>query len=135
VELIFVNDNTAGPVDQQRIRAVCGDDDTLAIELIGMLVKEAEPIVAALIERVRCYEVGETNELAHALKGIAGSVGAVDLQHAATRLEAASGRKCTPTSSVLEAEVGAISRALECIRILQRSWWASAAGHTGIFAA
>jgi HPt (histidine-containing phosphotransfer) domain-containing protein len=123
-----------GPVDQQRIRAVCGDDDAFAIELIGMFVKEAEPIVAALIDRVRCYEVREANQLAKALKGIAGSIGAVDLRDAATRLEAASGRACTPISSVLDAEMGAVSRALECVRAVRRSWWARSADHIGIFA-
>ena len=127
--------SSSEPVDPQRIRALCGEDDTFAIELIGMLVKEADPIEAKLIESVRYYAVREANELAHALKSMASSIGAVDLQDAATRLEAASGRTRTPTSSVLEAEVGAISHALECVRTVQRVWWARAGAHTRIFAA
>jgi HPt (histidine-containing phosphotransfer) domain-containing protein len=122
-----------GPVDPERMRAICGQNESLAIELIGLLVDEATPIVSALGEHVRSYRVNQVNELAHALKGIAGTVGALELRDAAMRLEAASDRRRTPASNALDIELTAISHALEHIRIMQRCWQARAAENAANF--
>jgi HPt (histidine-containing phosphotransfer) domain-containing protein len=124
---------TSGPVDHERMRAICGRDDSLAIELIGLLVDESAPIVLALGDHVRSYRVKQVHELAHALTGIAGNVGAWELRDAALRLETASGLRRTPASNALAHDLTAISHALEHIRITQRCWKARAAENTAIF--
>jgi HPt (histidine-containing phosphotransfer) domain-containing protein len=121
------------PVDRQRIDAVCRGDDSLAIELIGMLIDEAGPMVAALKEHVLRFDVNHVNELAHALKGIAGNVGAFELCDAAMRLEILSGPKRMPASNALVVEITAIAHALEHLRITQRSWITRAADSAKIF--
>jgi len=121
------------PVDRERIDAVCRGDDSLAIELIGMLVDEAGPMLVALDEHVQCYNVTQAHELAHALKGIAGNVGAFDLRDAALRLESVSGMKQTPASHTLDVEMTAVSQAFERVRIIQRTWQSRAARKAGIF--
>ena len=122
-------------VDRARIDSVCRGDDSLAIELIGMLVDEAGPMLAVLSEHVQSYNVTQTNEVAHALKGIAGNVGAFDLRDAAARLETVSAPKQTPASHTLDREMSAVSRALERVRITQRLWQLRAARKAGIFPA
>lgn len=121
------------PVDRTRIDAVCRGDESLAIELIGMLVDEAAPIVAALDVHVQSNDITQVNELAHALKGIAGNVGAFELRDAATRLEAASAAGQTPAPHALAAEIPALASALARVRITHRSWEARAASNVGIF--
>lgn len=124
-----------GPVDRQRMSEICGDDELLAIELIGTFVKRVTPIVAALTELVGYYQVSAVNVLAGSLKGIAAEVGANEVHDAALHLEGVSRWARTPTSNVLEVEMLSIDRALERVRIVQRSWWQRAAGRSGIFAA
>lgn len=86
-------------------------------------------MVAKLTELVCYYDVRGVNQLAYALTSVGGNVGAVELADAALRLEAASAPTCTPTSSILEAEMRSVSRALECVRLVRRSWWARAIDH------
>jgi HPt (histidine-containing phosphotransfer) domain-containing protein len=103
-------------IDRECMTAVCGGNDALAIELVAMLLDEATPIVAALHQHVQSYQVTLVNELAHSLKGIAGSVGAFELRDAAADLETASARQLTPPSTALIAGAAAISDALENVR-------------------
>jgi HPt (histidine-containing phosphotransfer) domain-containing protein len=109
-----------------RLAVVCEDDESLRIELIGKFLADAEPMVAKLTELVGYYEVRAVNQLAQALTSLAGNAGAVELRDAALRLEAASAQTCTPTSSILKAEMSSILRTLECIRSVRRSWWSRA---------
>jgi HPt (histidine-containing phosphotransfer) domain-containing protein len=127
-----MNDRTS--VNRQRIEAVCGSDDSLAIELLGMLVDEATPIAFALGEHARGKEAVPLQELAHSLKGIAGNVGAFELRDAATRLETVSAEDTT-SEAVLAAAIAAITDALDGVRITHRFWEARAASHIGIFSA
>lgn len=115
------------PVDRKRIDVVCEDNDSLAIELIGMLVDEVGPILLALNDHVECYNITQAHELAHALQGIAGNVGAFDLRDAALRLETVSALKQTPASHTLDVEMTAVSHAFERLRITQRTWRSRAA--------
>jgi len=113
---------------RHEVAVVCGDDDSLRIELIGKFIAEAEPMVAMLSEFVCYYEVRAVNQLAYTLATLAANAGTVDLQGAASRLEAASAPTCTrtPTSIILEAELTAVSHALERLRVVRRSWWTRA---------
>jgi HPt (histidine-containing phosphotransfer) domain-containing protein len=120
-------------VDRERIDAVCGGSEEIAIELLGMLVDEAEPIIAALNECVRCNDVLQTNELSHALKGISGNVGAYELRDAAMSLETVSEKIQAPASHLGDIQLAAIVRAFERVCDTHRSWQARAARNAGIF--
>jgi two-component system, sensor histidine kinase and response regulator len=122
------------PVDRERIEAVCGGDDALAVELIGMLVEDAVPIVDALGACVQSNDVAQVNELAHSLKGIAGNVGAAELRDAADRLQTASAPDAAPARNVLARELSAIATALERVRSTLTAWQARVAGNVSIFA-
>jgi HPt (histidine-containing phosphotransfer) domain-containing protein len=120
-------------VDRGRIEAVCGGDEGLAVELIGMLVDDAAPIVDALGACVKSNDVAQANELAHSLKGIAGNVGAGELCDAAARLQTATAPDAAAAGTELAEEHAAIAAALDRVRCTLRSWEARLAAHTGIF--
>lgn len=120
-------------IDRERIDSICRGDDALAIDLIAMLVDEAEPIVTSLDECLKSYDMLQANQLAHALKGIAGNVGAFELRDAATRLETVSGKNQAPTSIALDAEMIAIARAFDRVRATHSAWKIRSAGNAGIF--
>jgi HPt (histidine-containing phosphotransfer) domain-containing protein len=120
-------------VDRARIEAICGGDDALAIELIGMLIDDAAPIVDELGTCVTSNDIAQINELAHALKGIAGNVGAAPLRDAADRLQSATAPEATPVAGILASEFAAITAALDDVRVTHRSWEARLAAHAGIF--
>jgi HPt (histidine-containing phosphotransfer) domain-containing protein len=120
-------------VDRARIDEVCRGNDSLAIELIGMLLDEAEPIVAALRDRAASNDVPAVNELAHALKGMAQNVGALELRDAALRLESASAKGQAPAPNALAVEIPALATALVRIRLTHGSWEARTAGKVGVF--
>jgi HPt (histidine-containing phosphotransfer) domain-containing protein len=121
-------------VDRGRIEAVCGSDEELAVELIGMLVDDAALIIDALSASVESNDVAQLNELAHSLKGIAGNVGAAELRDAAARLQTDTAPDAAAARAVLTEELAAITSALERVRSTLHSWQARLAGHTGIFA-
>jgi|GEM_PF-3145714 two-component system sensor histidine kinase/response regulator len=121
-------------VDRERIEAVCGGNDELAIELIGMLVDDAAPIVDALGTCLQANDITQANELAHSLKGIAGNVGAGELRDAADRLQTATAPDAAPARSVLAEDLAAVAEALDRVRSTLQSWKARLAGNTGIFA-
>jgi HPt (histidine-containing phosphotransfer) domain-containing protein len=121
-------------VDRARIEAVCGGDDALAVELIGMLVEEAGPIVDALGTSMASNDVTQVNELAHSLKGIAANVGAADLRDAAARLQTATAPDASAPHRVLAGELAAIAAALDEVRKTLRAWEARLAANAGIFA-
>jgi hypothetical protein len=122
--------STLRPVENSRIPVISAGDSSLKIELIGKVIAEAEPMAAKLAEYVRYYEVRAANQLAYRLARLAENAGALDLHDAALRLEIASApTSCTPTSMTLEADMAAISRALERLRLVRRSWWARAIRH------
>ncbi len=121
-------------VDRARIQAVCGGDDALAVELIGMLLEDAVPIVDALGDCLQSNDIAQVNELAHALKGIAGNVGAANLRDAAARLQTATAPDASSTRDVLAGELAIVGAALEDVRVTHRSWEARVAANAGIFA-
>jgi two-component system sensor histidine kinase/response regulator len=121
-------------VDRARIEAVCGGNDELAVELIGMLVDDAGPIVDALGTCLQSNDIAQANELAHSLKGIAGNVGADELRDAADRLQSATAPDAAPARPLLAEDLAAVAAALERVRSTLQSWKARLAGNTGIFA-
>jgi HPt (histidine-containing phosphotransfer) domain-containing protein len=121
-------------VDRARIEAVCGGDDALAVELIGMLVEDAGPIVDALGAAVASNDVPQVNELAHSLKGIAGNVGAAELRDAAARMQTATAPEAGTPHGVIAGELATIVAALDDVRETLRTWEARLAANAGIFA-
>ncbi|HEY4440823.1 MAG TPA: Hpt domain-containing protein [Candidatus Elarobacter sp.] len=91
--------------------AISGGDATVERELIALLVDEA----ATLYARVR-DEAASLPEYAHALKGMAGNVGAVRLEAAAKALEEA----IRSDQGAIERELIAIDDALAELRRLSR---------------
>jgi HPt (histidine-containing phosphotransfer) domain-containing protein len=120
-------------VDRARIEAICGGDDALAIELIGMLLDDAAPIVDELGTCVKSNDIVQVNELAHALKGIAGNVGAAPLRDAAGRLQTVTAPGAAPVAGILASELAAITAALDDVRVTHHSWEARLAANAGIF--
>ncbi len=74
-------------IDQVRLDLVCMGNAELARELIDLLIDEATPIVEGLPALVAAQDATAVRLQAHAVKGIAGNVGAVRLQTAAFGLE------------------------------------------------
>jgi HPt (histidine-containing phosphotransfer) domain-containing protein len=120
-------------IDRVRMDSLSAGDDALAIDLVRMLLEEASPIVVTIATHVRDRNLPEVNALAHALKGIAGSVGALELCDAALHLEGTSAAKQTAAPAKLAAESALVSIALEHIRATLQCWQSRAAAHTGIF--
>ena len=114
-------------VDRTRLAGLCAGDEALALELLGMLVDEAVPLVEELGRQVRASDAGRIHELAHSLKGIAGNVGAVELRAAAERLQTGTETRAAPAPQLLAAEFDAVAAALARVRETQRSWEARAA--------
>jgi two-component system sensor histidine kinase/response regulator len=76
-------------LDDARLRAVSGGDEALELELVDMLIEEAEPLVADLQTQAERHDREGARESSHSLKGIAGNIGAVALRDAAAELDAA----------------------------------------------
>ncbi len=121
-------------VDRGRIEAVCGGDEALAVELIGMLVEDAAPIVDDLGACVQANDAARIYELAHSLKGIAANVGAAELRDAAALLQAETAPDAPPAPAGFAVELAAIVTALERVRCTLHSWQTRIALKTGIFA-
>lgn len=98
-------------IDDQRLAALCGGNAALEAELLADLLADADPIVAA----IRTAGAGEDiHAAAHALKGIAGNVGASRLWAAAQALEetARASGALGSTVAAVEAELAALRAAV-----------------------
>lgn len=124
----------AEPIDRARLQSVCMGDEALAVELIGMLVDEALPLVEQLDGHVRAGDVPQAHEVAHSLKGIAGNVGAAELREAASRMQSATEAGETPASELLVTQFGDITAALERVRATHQAWAAQVSRAVSIFA-
>ncbi len=91
-------------LDRRFLLRQCGNDETLAGDILRLLQRQLAEAVPAL------REGGASAQLAHALKGIARNVGAEPLARAAERLEAAPGDG--PSAAALLEEVEALEAAL-----------------------
>lgn len=101
-------------LDQARLDALAMGDQTIVDELVGMLIDDAGPLVAALRDSVAAHDRESAREQAHGLKGIAANVGAARLQHAAAQLEVAA-RDGAPWPD-LEQLLAATATAVEEVR-------------------
>ena len=83
----------------------------MAGEFLDLLIEEATPIVAALPAQVAAGDKQAVREGAHAVKGIAGNVGAARLQAAALLLErsAADGAAADTLSTHLDGVTAALA--------------------------
>lgn len=74
-------------IDKARLDLVCMGDAAFAAVIIDSLIEEATPILEALPKSLTARDQSDVRQQAHALKGIAGNVGAARLQAAAAVLE------------------------------------------------
>jgi HPt (histidine-containing phosphotransfer) domain-containing protein len=81
--------NDAPVLDRGRIDAITGGSAALARELVAALIGEAAGLAQQIRVAIAEADDGRTADLVHALKGIAGNVGAMRLQRAAGDLERA----------------------------------------------
>jgi len=98
-------------IDRDRLDKVCMGNPGMAREFIDLLIEEATPILAALPASVAADDGAAVREGAHAVKGIAGNVGAARLQAAALLLErsAADGAARTVLAEQLDGVVSALA--------------------------
>jgi HPt (histidine-containing phosphotransfer) domain-containing protein len=78
-------------LDRDRLAAITGGSKSLAREILTSLVDEVSVLMTAIRAAASARDGYRMGELAHALKGIAGNVGAVRLQRAAEAVEAGDG--------------------------------------------
>ena len=76
-------------LDYDRLNDVCAGDQTLAAELIAILLEDVETVMPALAEAIAGHDRAQVREHAHSLKSVSGTVGARQLHALAERLEAA----------------------------------------------
>jgi HPt (histidine-containing phosphotransfer) domain-containing protein len=101
-------------IDRERLASICGSDPALGLELLDMLIDEAGPLVLALQDLVSERDCTAIRQQAHALKGIAGNVGASRLQAVAQTLERAAADGAA--GPVLEQSLAGLSGALSELR-------------------
>jgi len=108
-----VNDDQV--LDESRLRALSGGSASVETMLLDSLVDEAADLLERLEAAAVVKDRGTLREAAHALKGIAGNVGAAQLERRARALEDAL-RVDAPT---VTAELVAIVEALAAIRLVR----------------
>lgn len=96
-------------IDRERLDLVCMGNAELARELIDMLIDEARPLIGELGPLVAANDAGAVREKAHAVKGIAGNVGAARLQAAALLLERAAADGTGGLDELLAGAAGAFA--------------------------
>jgi HPt (histidine-containing phosphotransfer) domain-containing protein len=74
-------------LDHDRLAAITCGSEMLAKELVRSLVEEARVLAVELRRVASAPDATRAGDLAHALKGIAGNVGAPRLQRAAEAVE------------------------------------------------
>lgn len=82
-------------LDRTRLDAITGGSAGLAHELLVALIGEARELAEQIRAAVAQADDGRIADLVHALKGVAGNVGAVRLQHAAGDFERAEARNAS----------------------------------------
>jgi HPt (histidine-containing phosphotransfer) domain-containing protein len=112
---------SAPVLDSERLRAVSGGDASIELELVDMLLEEAEPLIAELCQLGEQPERSAAHELSHSLKGIAGNVGAIELRDAAAALDAALSDE-THGSGGIDGFLQTIVAALWHIRAARAAW-------------
>jgi HPt (histidine-containing phosphotransfer) domain-containing protein len=74
-------------IDRERLSAVSMGQAAMARELIDLLIEETAPLVDAVAGLLAARDAAGIRQQAHAVKGMAGNVGAMRLQSAALALE------------------------------------------------
>jgi two-component system sensor histidine kinase/response regulator len=99
-------------LDRNRLDAITGGSELAARDLLTSLVDEASTLAVEIRNAAAAPDGDRIRELAHALKGIAGNVGAVRLQRAAEDLERADihdGRTLRGCVARLDEELAALT--------------------------
>jgi HPt (histidine-containing phosphotransfer) domain-containing protein len=81
---------SALPVDFEVARRLAGGDEDLRAEVAALFIDGCQRQQAELRAAVEAADAGRITELAHALKGSSGSVGATTVQALAAELESQS---------------------------------------------
>lgn len=122
-------------IDGGRLQSVCGGEPELAVELVEALIEDAHPLVTSTAALAVRRAHGELREAAHALKGIAGNIGAVRLQAAAATLETAAAAADADLDWVgIAGVICEVQQALDDVRTLHTAW-IDAPGPETVFAA
>lgn len=79
--------STGSVFDRARLDLITNGDPDLARELIDLLIGEATPLLDGLAAKIAAQDGDSVRKDAHAVKGIAGNVGAIQLFEAARALE------------------------------------------------
>lgn len=74
-------------IDRERLASVSMGQAAMARELIDLLIEESTPLVDAVSDLLAARDAAAIRQNAHAVKGMAGNVGAARLQTAALALE------------------------------------------------
>ena len=77
------------PLDLARVRAIFGESLNGADELLTLTLFDSGELIARLSAAIDAHDMPDAREAAHALKGLCGNVGAVELWHLATSVERA----------------------------------------------
>jgi HPt (histidine-containing phosphotransfer) domain-containing protein len=109
---------TTPAIDRRRLRAICAGELDLAVELVDALIEDAEPLVTSIADLAERHAVEDLRYAAHALKGIAGNIGAIQLQHATMALESAT-RAADRDWDDICIRVGDVQEALGGVRALR----------------
>lgn len=122
-------------IDGMRLKSICAGAPELAIELVEALIEDVRPLVAAASDLAESRSEHGLRETAHAIKGIAGNIGAQQLQGVAATLEAAAALEASHNWIVIAATLGDVELALEAVEKLHARWLAAPASSEGVFAA
>ncbi len=101
-------------IDRARLDLVCMGKPEMAREFLDILIEESTPILAVLPASIAAADHTAVRSNAHAVKGIAGNVGAARLHDAAQRLELSA--KDGAAAAVLAEQLAAVVAALAEVR-------------------
>ena len=97
--------SNATPLDLARVRAIFGESLKGADELLSLTLYDSGELITRLRAAIDAHNMADAREAAHALKGLCGNVGAVELWQLATSAEtaaeAADGAQCTELLAAL----------------------------------
>jgi len=105
-------------IDRRRLRAISAGEPELAVELVDALIEDAVPLVTSIADLAEHHSSDDLGFAAHALKGIAGNIGATQLHEAAAELEAAT-READCDWAEIRVHVNGVRDALDGVRALR----------------
>jgi HPt (histidine-containing phosphotransfer) domain-containing protein len=112
-------------IDVERLRSMCGGNAALAVELIGDLIADGEPLLAQIDAHAAKRARSELLDAAHALKGIAANIGAARLRAAAAELEQIAGPESGNDWDAVTRAIDVTRGELAAVRTAHGGWVAA----------